>query len=425
MKFLHAADIHLDSPLKGLEEYEGAPIDVIRGAPRRALENLVDLAIREAVDFVVIAGDLYDGNWRDFNTGMFFVLQMSKLRDAGIRVYLIAGNHDAINTMTRTMRLPSNPEGDTFMLSHDQAESRRLEDFGVAIHGRSFANQAEFKNMVPEYPAPVSNWFNIGLLHTSLSGSEDHDTYAPCTTSDLCSKGYDYWALGHIHKRSILPSEGLPFAESPALYSGNIQGRHIREPGPRGCFVVSVDDRRRIDVRFHPLDVFRWDVCLVSCAGTKTTDDVLEQFRKTLLDLTRRHGNLPVGVRVILDGATQAHQRLASQRDQVTAEIRSAATIVSEGRVWIEKLRLTTSDPQQREFRTDEQGPFAELMRYLDELPNDDKALSQLTEELKDLAKKLPPELTQSPDGLPLTQIDWVREVVRELKPLLLDRLQG
>jgi len=90
MKFLHAADIHLDSPLKGLEEYEGAPVDVIRGAPRRALENLVDLAIRESVDFVVIAGDLYDGDWRDFNTGMFFVRQMSKLREAGIRIYLIA-----------------------------------------------------------------------------------------------------------------------------------------------------------------------------------------------------------------------------------------------------------------------------------------------------------------------------------------------
>ena len=425
MKFLHAADIHLDSPLKGLEEYDGAPIDVIRGAPRRALENLVDLAIRESVDFVVIAGDLYDGDWRDFNTGMFFVRQMSKLREAGIRVYLIAGNHDAINTMTRRMRLPANPEGDGLMLSHEQAETRRLEDLGVAIHGRSFANQAEFQNMVPDYPRPASNWFNIGLLHTSLNGSDEHDTYAPCTAADLSSKGYDYWALGHIHKRSILPSEGLPFATSPALYSGNIQGRHIREPGPRGCFVVSVDERRRIDVRFHPLDVFRWDVCLVSCIDAKSTDDVLEQFRKSLLDLVQRHGARPIGVRVILDGSTPAHQRLTSQRDQVTAEIRSAATIVSGGQVWIEKLRLTTSYPQEREFPMDNDGPFAELMQYLDDLPNDAEALSELMGELKDLAKKLPADLTQMPDGLPLTQIDWIREVVRELKPLLLDRLQG
>src|SRR5437762_3004887 len=112
MKFLHAADIHLDSPLEGLERYDGAPVDLIRSATRRALENLVALAVRESVDFVVISGDLYDGNWKDFNTGMFFIRQITRLCESGIRVYLIAGNHDAASTMTRKLRLPTNPEGD-------------------------------------------------------------------------------------------------------------------------------------------------------------------------------------------------------------------------------------------------------------------------------------------------------------------------
>ena len=132
----------------------------------------------------MIADDLYDGNWRDFNTGMFFVRQMARLREAGIRVYLIAGNHDASSTMTRKLRLPVNPDGDGLMLSHDQSETRRLDDLGVAIHGRSFANQAEFKNMVPEYPSPIPSWFNIGLLHTSLNGVPiNTDTRAPCTSA--------------------------------------------------------------------------------------------------------------------------------------------------------------------------------------------------------------------------------------------------
>lgn len=424
MKFLHAADIHLDSPLRGLEGYDGAPIDVIRGAPRRALENLVDVAIRESVDFVVIAGDLYDGDWRDFNTGLFFVRQMAKLREARIRVYLIAGNHDASSLMTRKLSLPVNPGGDALMLSHEQAETRRLDDLGVAIHGRSFANKEEFTNMVPEYPAPVSQWFNIGMLHTSLNGSDEHDTYAPCTTSDLCAKGYQYWALGHIHKRSVLPDEGLPFASPPALYSGNIQGRHIRETGPRGCFVVSVDERHRVDVRFQPLDVFRWDICHVSCTDAKSIDEVVEQFRNSLNPLMERHGDLPIGIRVILDGATEAHQQLASHREQITAEIRSAGTIISDGRVWIEKLRVTTSYPRERQRISDNDGPLGELVRYLDELPNDTEALTQLMGELKDLAKKLPVELTQTSDGLRLTDVEWIRNVVNELKPLLLDRLQ-
>lgn len=236
MKFLHAADLHLDSPLGGLERYEGAPVDLIRGATRRALENLVELAIQEQVDFVVIAGDLYDGDWRDFNTGMFFGRQMNKLRDAGICLYLIAGNHDAASNMTRKLRLPTNPDGQSVMLSCDQPQTRRLDNIGVAIHGRSFAIQAETRNMVPDYPMAIGHWFNIGLLHTSLSGCEEHDTYAPCTPADLRSKGYDYWALGHIHKRSLIPVEGVPFS-APLCSSQEIfKEDTFANPVPKAAF---------------------------------------------------------------------------------------------------------------------------------------------------------------------------------------------
>ena len=344
MKFIHAADIHLDSPLEGLERYDGAPVELIRGATRRALENLVALAIRERVDFVVIAGDLYDGDWRDFNTGMFFIRQMSRLQDAGIRVYLIAGNHDAASTMTRKLRLPCNPEGDGMMLSHEQPETRRLDHFGAAIHGRSFAHQAETANMVPDYPSPVPGAFNVGLLHTSLNGSDVHDTYAPCTPADLTGRGYDYWALGHIHKRTLLPSEGLPMAMPRAFYSGNIQGRHIREPGPHGCFVVTVDSKHHPEMEFHPLDVFRWEVCTVPAAGLATADDVLEKFRELLRSMISKHEDLPLGIRVIIEGASPAHQFLNSHRTAVTAEIRSIGTIVSDGRAWIEQVRIVTTE---------------------------------------------------------------------------------
>lgn len=425
MKFLHAADIHLDSALDGLERYEGAPVDLIRSATRRALENLVTLAIREKVDFVVIAGDLYDGSWRDFNTGMFFVRQVAKLRDSGIRVYLIAGNHDAASLMTRKLRLPTNPAGDSIMLSHELAETRRLDDLGVAIHGRSFANQAETRNMVPDYASPIPHWFNLGILHTSLNGSEEHDTYAPCTPAELKSKGYAYWALGHIHKRSVLPPEGFAAGTAPALYSGNIQGRHIREPGPRGCFLVTVDERHQVDVQFQALDVFRWNVCTVACAGTKSTDDVIEQFRTSLRLLIAQNEDRPMGVRVVLEGATAAHQALVSHRDALNAELRTAATIISDAQVWTEKIVIKTSYPGEVHLSADCDGPLAELTRYLDELPNDPQAVAELATELKELSRKLPPELLQAPDGLQLADTGWLREIVQELKPLLLDRLQS
>ena len=426
MKFIHAADIHLDSPLEGLERYEGAPVDLIRGATRRALENLVELAFREQVDFVVIAGDLYDGDWRDFNTGMFFIRQMHKLCETGIRLYLIAGNHDAANNMTRKLRLPVNPNGDAVMLSHEQAETRRLEDLGVAIHGRSFANQAETQNMVPGYPMPISNWFNLGILHTSLIGADDgHDTYAPCSPSDLRSKGYDYWALGHIHKRSRLPNEGSALVLPPILYSGNIQGRHIREPGARGCFLVTVDHRHQMEIEFRPLDVFRWEICLVSCVGCNTTDDVLERFRDSLRLLCVKHDRLPLGVRVRLEGPTAVHQRLTSHRTAITAEIRSIATIVSDGQAWIEQVQIATREASEKVSKELGEGPLAELNRYFDELPNNEQAIVQLIDEFKDLAKKLPAELMLPSDGLQLENPDWIREIVRDLKPMLMDRLNG
>src|SRR6185437_649372 len=121
--FLHAADIHLDSPLKGLERYENAPVGRIRGATRRAFTRLIDLAVEKAVDFVLIAGDLYDGDWRDYNTGLYLVRQLGRLRDANINVYAIAGNHDAANKMTRSLRLPDNVR----LLSHEQPQTVRID----------------------------------------------------------------------------------------------------------------------------------------------------------------------------------------------------------------------------------------------------------------------------------------------------------
>ncbi|MCA9156388.1 MAG: metallophosphoesterase, partial [Planctomycetales bacterium] len=137
-QFIHAADVHLDSPLIGLEQYEGAPVEEIRGASRRALGRLVELAIDREVAFVVIAGDLYDGDWKDHNTGLFFVGQAARLREAGIPLFVISGNHDAESAMTKSLRLPKNPNGSNMMLSHRKVETVRLDEFGVAIHGRGF-----------------------------------------------------------------------------------------------------------------------------------------------------------------------------------------------------------------------------------------------------------------------------------------------
>ena len=175
-KFLHAADIHLDSPLRGLDRYEGAPADQIRGATRRAFENLVEVALREEVALVVLAGDLYDGDWRDFNTGLFFVKQMARLKEAGIPAYAVSGNHDATSRITRRLPLPEN----VHVFPTGEATTVRLEGVDVAIHGQSFAEQCTTEDLAKNYPAAVSGVFNLGVLHTSMTGRDGHGSYAPC-----------------------------------------------------------------------------------------------------------------------------------------------------------------------------------------------------------------------------------------------------
>ena len=175
IRFIHTADIHLDSPLKGLEAHEDAPVKEIRGATRRAFDNLIDLAIEEEVDFVLIAGDLYDGDWKDYNTGLFFARQMGRLDRAGIRVFIASGNHDAASQITKAIPLPDN----VTLFPHKKPLSVKLDDPGVIIHRQSYSSRAVTENLALEYPQHDSNFFNIGLLHTSLTGREGHEDYAP------------------------------------------------------------------------------------------------------------------------------------------------------------------------------------------------------------------------------------------------------
>ena len=223
-RFLHAADIHLDSPLIGLSDIEGRVAERIRTAPRAAFELLVEQAIEEEVNFLVIAGDLYDGTWRDYKTGLFFAEQMGRLNQARIPVFLLHGNHDAQSQITRPLVLPDNVN----VFGIRKAETFQIEELSVALHGQSFRQAATTDNLVLGYPSPIDGAFNIGVLHTALGGMGEHANYAPCSLAELVAKGYDYWALGHVHQGQVLH-------EQPhVVFPGNLQGRHVRETGPKG-----------------------------------------------------------------------------------------------------------------------------------------------------------------------------------------------
>jgi exonuclease SbcD len=334
IRFIHAADAHIDSPLKGLEAHEGAPVDILRGATRRAFENLIQLALDVNIDFLLLAGDIYDGDWKDYSSGLFFRRQMVRLKDRGIPVYLIAGNHDAGSVISRKLTLPDN----VHVFSTRTAESREIPNNPVVIHGRGFPHRAVPENMVPDFPAAVAGRFNIGMLHTSLTGRAGHDTYAPCSEVDLCRKGYDYWALGHVHQPEVIRRD--PWI----VFAGNCQGRDVRETGPRGCRLVTVNDSLEVaDATWHELDVVRWQVLDIDLTAVETESDALDRVSQAMSRAVREASGRMLAVRIIFSGATSLHGPLHRDFKRWQAELLAGAQDQGQDAIWIERILVSTS----------------------------------------------------------------------------------
>lgn len=400
MKFIHAADLHLDSPLIGLDRYEGAPVDRIRGATRLALQRMIDIAIDEMVDFVLIAGDVYDGNWKDFNTGLFFSMQMHRLREADIKVYLVRGNHDAANRMTMTLNLPDNVRS----FSHKEPQTIFDEELGIAIHGQSYAKGAVTDNLATNYGDTQSGFLNIGLLHTNVGGFSAHENYAPCSLSDLVNKGYQYWALGHVHQNQILN-------ECPwVVYSGNTQGRHIREEGPKGCLLVNVNNCVIDDLDFRQLDNVRWKQCHVAIDTAVSPEEaivlVLEAVELLLGELT---GELLV-VRIILEGHSKAHVGLVKDQERWRNEIRGQLFQFQDN-VWLESVKFDSRKSIDLESILKREDALGDLFRLINNVSADSELIQKFRQEMiEPLAAKLPLEL-RSTHGIEIVTSELERHI--------------
>lgn len=383
-RFLHAADIHLDSPLRGLAGQEGNAVERVRTATREALDALVGLAMEEKVDFLVIAGDLYDGDWRDYKTGLFFAAQMGRLNKAGIRVYLLHGNHDAESQITRRLELPDNVQvfgtrkPDTF--THDELK--------VVLHGQSFRQRDITDNLVPDYPAPVNGAFNIGVLHTGLGGIGGHMNYAPCTLEDLTNKGYDYWALGHVHQASVLH-------ENPhVVFPGNLQGRHARETGPKGASLVTVEDDEIVEMTTVHCDVVRWVVLSVSLVTADNIGDVIDRIRDAVeVAVTDQADGRLLASRILLEGRTAIHDQLFASEDRMLAEARAVALGLGDEVAWVEKVVINTEPKSDAQTLAKREDAIGELQRLLQDATGDTALLTQIGDDIGKLVRQLPHEV--------------------------------
>ena len=334
MRFLHSADVHLDSPMRGLARYEGAPVDRLRGATRRAFERLVEVAIAERVAFVVIAGDLYDGDRDDYQTAMFLQRQLRTLREADVPVVIAYGNHDAANEITRRLRLP---EG-THVLPHDEVGSVPLEGADAVVHGRSYPTRAVYEDLSVAYPAPVAGALNVGVLHTAVDGRPGHDPYAPCTLEGLARRGYGYWALGHVHRREHHRRDGVHL-----VFPGNLQGRDVGETGPKGASLVGYDDGQVRSVTHLDLAPVRWARLEPDLRGVSGVDEAIERA-VVALDRLQAGGDAELhAVRVVLHVEASVHHEWLRHPERFEAQLRADAA-GSDERLWLERVELRPTD---------------------------------------------------------------------------------
>jgi exonuclease SbcD len=414
--FIHAADLHLDSPLLNLERYDGAPAEKFRGATREAFDNLVRLAIGECVRFVVVAGDLFDGDCKDFNTPLHLRRKLDELGRAGIRTFVVLGNHDAQSRMKKglALRLPEAVR----ILSAEAPETVELEDIGVAIHGQSFENPREKTDLSARYPAPRAGLVNIGLLHTNCGGQEGHDAYAPSTVEKLTACGYEYWALGHVHNRAVLRAGG-PWI----VYPGNTQGRHVGERGAKGCTLVRLDGGAVTRVEHRDLDAVRWAELNVDASACEEPSDVVGLAAAAIEDALAKSGGRPLAVRVVVSGTTPLAAEMSSFRAHWADEIRRMTIEAHADDVWVEKVKVDVREPDAaRRAAADTPSGLAAELAAFEPAPAE---MARALEEIRGLLQKIPRDPRAESVDADVETPARLAELVDEAKRLAIARLQG
>ncbi|KTD85484.1 metallophosphoesterase family protein [Paenibacillus etheri] len=380
-RFLHAADLHLDSRFSGLAHISPAIRSYLRESTFAALGRLVRVAIQENVDFIVISGDVYDVSDASLQGQLRFQEALKELGQHGIHVFLIHGNHDPLDGLRLTTEMPKHV---TVFGGHKPDHStayRRKDGQEVAIvSGISYPTAKVTDNTALTFSRkPGSRLFHIAMLHGNVDGDLLHETYSPCSRRDLIERGFDYWALGHIHKRSILH-------EKPAIvYPGNIQGRSIKETGPKGCYVVDVDEAGSPTLQFHELDYVRWQVRELSIEGLSNEAEWIQQVEQVIDEIREELPELMSVVRFRLIGRGDVHKVLAEKgaAEDLLSELQRREAVRAErkdyeGLVWVEGFAVESGLSIDRERLLEEDSFLGEMLRLSVRTEHTTEALEEL-----------------------------------------------
>lgn len=383
-RFVHAADLHLGSPFRGLSAQMPPVIrETVQQAGYESLKALVELAIRVNADFMVIAGDVYDAADRSLQAQIRFQQAMERLAASAIPVFVAHGNHDPADGRTAQLRWPDNVR----FFSSEQVETIPLRKPGqdrpyAHVYGMSYPTAEVTANLARGFRVRSGAPYHIAVLHANVDGEGEHANYAPCSLQELVRSGMNYWALGHVHTRRVLHE--APFV----VYPGNLQGRSIRETGAKGCYVVDVDASGHTTLAFHELDAMRWDMRSLSIDGLSSEQTLKDALEAELEAARDEAGGRPAVVRLTIGGRGPLHARLRQPAavQELAAELRAAEAERAErygasGFVWTEAVQAATGLPVDRESLLAGGGYLGDLLQLAAELAKDEAALAGLCEE--------------------------------------------
>ncbi len=349
--FIHCADLHLDSPMLGLKNLPASIRTRLRESTFTSFKRIVDAAIAKQVDFVLIAGDIYDGEDRSLRAQILFRKEMERLNTHGIEVYIIHGNHDHLSGKWLEISFPDNVH---IFPSEVTVFEHKKNNVKIHLYGFSYEARHLYDRRINNFEKKTGADYHIGILHGSLEGNNDHSPYAPFNLQELASKKMDYWALGHIHKRAVLQTD------PPVVYAGNIQGRHKKETGEKGCYYVKLRDREA-ELEFIPTAACLWKSVKIDAATAKNADELL-----TLCQIAQS-GERDQGLPVIMSFDIVNAQGIGSFHAGELLEILQEDEVNDSDFVWVSSLSISESNSWNKEKLEADSAFFAELFNAVTE----------------------------------------------------------
>lgn len=414
-RFVHAADLHIDSPFRGLFSSTPDHAEILRQATFDAYDRLIDFCLDQDVDGLLVAGDVFDSAEPNLTAELKFQDGLIRLAERGIRSFVSHGNHDPLDGWRAGLRWPQ--EAHRFGSEPQSVPLRENDPASPIVYGVSYPTREIRDSLVPLFPAPDPVRPAIGLMHANVGSNTGHQSYAPCTIEDLVSTGYDYWALGHVHTRDVLrsPERGAPVI----VYPGNLQGRHPNESGARGAYLVEMDEKGTVtDLKFQPLDVVRWETLELAIDAFEDVQDLIDALNSKVIEVleTADGRHLVYGIRLsgrgvvhaalsrkgfLSDIQAQLNDRIASQRPFALCERINDATAISFDRDEVARggdfvadllavIDEVRADPSELRRLAEDAG-LADLYehgrarRYLAEAIPDEPALARLVEDAERL----------------------------------------